>query len=355
MKKNWLALIVCLMLLIGCAPNTVQETDNVEDVLVPETTTVRMALNPSGHILNLIAEDQGYLKDEGISVVYVPVQSDAMAFKGIMDGTIDVVSNSGTNLPLQYIADGLNLTIFGGYLLTGCMPVFTRIDTKWDGIESLIGKTMACESNVYAISGPLLDKGYDPLNDVTWYDTESQEDRIKAVENGDAYYGLVGTSLNYSVLSNPNLKIATYAADVLPAYSCCRAEASAAWVRDNPNTVTALLKAWIRAMEYYNSHHEEAVTLAARLLHRDEAYIRAYLDNPRFDLNTDPMKKSVIRAWNYMNSLGLLDDDAKRIDINMHVNTELYKAALDACQKQYGETNPKFYEQLQAQYALNNS
>ena len=354
MKKSFIAIIVCILLLAGCAPSTVEETDDA-DVLVPETNVVRMALNPSGHILNLIAEEQGYLKDEGISVVYVPVQTDAMAFKGIMDGTIDVIANSGTNLPLQYIADGMNLTIFGGYLLTGCMPVFARVDTKWDGIESMIGKTVACEPNLYALTGPLLDLGYDPLNDITWYDSNTQEERIKAVENGDADFGLVGTSLNYSVISNPNIKIVTYAADVLPAYSCCRAEASASWVQENPNTVTALLKAWIRAMEYYNTHHEETVSLATGLLHRDEEYVRAYLDNPRFDLNTDPMKKSVIRAWNYMDSLGLLNDDARRIDINMHINTDLYKAALDACQEQYGDQNPKFYEKLQAQYALNNS
>ncbi len=352
-KMKWILIFFCFLLLTGCASGTVQETES-NDISVPETTVIRMASNQSGHILNLIAEEQGYLADEGISVVYVPVQTDAMVFRGLLNGTIDVAANSGTNLPLQYISEGLNLTIFGGYLLTGCMPVFTRADAEWDGIEDLIGKTVACEPNLYAITGPLLDEGYDPLHDITWYNTESQEERIKAVENGKADFGLVGTALNYSVIKNPNIKIATYAADVLPEYSCCRAEALASWVRDNPNTVTALLKAWIRAMAYYDTHHEETVALTAHYLRRDEDYVRAYLDNPRFDLNTDPMKKSVIRAWNYMDRLGLLDDEAKKIDISRHVNTDLYKAALDACQKQYGEENPKFYEKLQAQYALNN-
>ena len=108
-------------------------------------------------------------------------------------------------------------------------------------------------------------------------------------------------------------------------------------------------------MAYYDTHHEETVAMAAKLLDQDEEYVRAYLDNPRFDLNTDPMKKSVVRAWDYMDRLGLLNEEAKQIDINDHVNTDLYKAALDACQKQYGAENPKFYEKLQAQYALNNS
>ena len=182
---------------------------------------------------------------------------------------------------------------------------------------------------------------------------DSMEDRIKAVENGDADYGLVGTPLNYAVDSNPNIKIVTYAADILPDYSCCRAFALSSWVQDNPNTVIALLKAWIRAMEYYDTHHEETVEMVVELLHNEE-YVRAYMGNPRFDLNTDPMKKSVERAWNYLRRLGLLNEDAIKINIDRHIDTDLYKTALDACQKQYGADNPKFYEKLQAQYALNN-
>lgn len=350
MKKG-IIILICLTLLLGCVHGA--KTPNTQGTGTPELTEVRLALNPSGHIFNLIAEEQGYLVDEGISVVYVETKTDAEVFEGIRNGTIDVASNSGTNLPLQYISEGMDLTIFGGYLITGCMLIFAKTDTEWNGIEDLIGKTVACEPNLYAITGPLLDKGYDPLNDIAWYDTVDQEDRIKAVENGEADFGLVGTALNYAVNTNPDIKILTYACDVLPEYSCCRVEALTSWVNENPNTVKALLKAWIRAMAYYDTHHEETVALAVKRFHQNEDYIRAYLDNPRFDLDLDPMKKAVVRAWDYMGRLGLLEK-AKQIDINDHINTDLYKAALDECQKQYGQDNPKFYEELQAQYARNN-
>ena len=345
-------MFICSLLLAGCAPATVQNT-GIEAVAVPETSVIRMASHASGNILNIIAEEQGYLKDEGISVVYVSAETDAKVFSGIINGTIDVAASSGTNLPLYYISQGTNLMIFGGYDLTGCLPVFTRTETEWNGIEDMIGKTVACEPNFFPITGPLLDLGHDPVNEITWYNPENQEDRIKAVENGDADYGLVGTPLNYAVDSNPNIKIVTYAADILPDYSCCRAFALSSWVQDNPNTVIALLKAWIRAMEYYDTHHEETVEMVVELLHNEE-YVRAYMGNPRFDLNTDPMKKSVERAWNYLRRLGLLNEDAIKINIDRHIDTDLYKTALDACQKQYGADNPKFYEKLQAQYALNN-
>lgn len=321
---------------------------------LPEKTVIRLAYTAGGHVFNAIAQQQGYLDEEGISVEYVPVKTDAEVFRGIKEGTIDVASNSGTNLPLQMISEGMDLTIFGGYLLTGCMPIIAKTETPWTGIEDLIGKKAAFEPNVYAVTGPLLDRGYDPVHDITWLEFEDQADRIKAVESGEADFALVGTDLNYEVNKNPGIKVLAYASDILPDYSCCRVEASSKWVSENPNTVKALLRAWIRAMAYYDAHHDEIVSLMVDVTGREEEFVRAYLDNPRFGLNVDPMRESVRRAWEYMDRLGLLDEEAKRINIDEHVNTALYGEALDECQMKYGKENLKFYEKLQSQFAKNN-
>ena len=353
-RHTVMALLLSLIMLLGCSHATGEKKEPDHPPFVREHTIIRLARNQSGHIFNAIADQQGYLKDEGITVVYVPVSTDAEVFEGMRTGLIDIASNSGTNLPLQHIAEGMDLTIFGGYLLTGCMPLISKVDTPWNGIQTLIGKTVACEPNVYPITGPLLDRGYNPLKQVNWLETNSQEERIEAVLNGNADFALVGTPLNYEVITNPEIKIVTYAADLLPAYSCCRVEARTGWLESNPNTCKALLRAWIRAMAYYDSHHDETVALVADFLHEDEAFVRAYLDNPRCELNIDPMKKSVERAWDYMDQLGLLSEEAKQINIDDHINIELYKAALDECQEKYGAENPKFYEKLQAQFAKNN-
>ena len=71
----------------------------------------------------------------------------------------------------------------------------------------------------------------------------------------------------------------------------------------------------------------------------------------RFDINTDPMKSSVERAWDYMDRIGLLNAASKKIDIDEHINTELFKEALDTCQSKYGNDDPAFYEKMQSQYS----
>ena len=359
-KQRIQALILCLLLLAmlfaGCSPDkgekAPEESEADENAL--ETDIVRMAMPANGHVLNAIAEKQGYLADEGLTVIYVPIETDQDAFDGIRNGTIDIASNQGTNLPLEQISKGEDLTIFGGYLLTGCMPIFTRADVEWNGIEDLIGKTMACEPNLYAITGPLLDMGHDPLHDIKWYETKRQTDRITAVEKGQADYGLVGTALNYNVRKNRNLKIVGYASDVLPFYSCCRAEANTEWVRSHPNTVKALLRAWIRAQAYYETHPDEAVELMCEFTGADERYIRAFMDNEHFYVCADPMQSSVERAWDYLNRLGLLDKDAQKINIDDHIEVRLYKEALDECQQKYGADEPEFYQKMQKMYEDHN-
>ena len=178
MKKLFVLMSVCLLLLCGCGAGK----DGKKESGKPEVEVIRMAGQGSGHILTLIADEMGYLRDEGIRVEYTYTQTDAEVFEGIKNGYFDVAATSGTNLPLQEISSGLDLTIFGGYLVTGCMPIISRVETPWNGIEDLIGKTMACEPNLYAITGPLIDMGYDPLNQINWYETVDQNDRIKAVK-----------------------------------------------------------------------------------------------------------------------------------------------------------------------------
>lgn len=353
--KRGLAIVLCLAMalsLAACAsdstPAGADEPEQPKDLGV-----IRLAMPPEGHIFNVIAETQGYLADEGVTVEAVPVANDAEVFAGIANGTIDVASTSGTNLPLQYISESWDLTVFGGYMLTGCMPIIAKVDRPWTGLEDLIGATVACEPNVYALTGPLLDLGHDPRTEITWLQPKDQAERIAMVSRGEADFALVGTPLNYQVISDPDIKVITYASDILPQYSCCRVEAPTEWIRENPELVKGLLKAWIRAMAYYDTHHDETVALVMEMTGKDEAFVRAYMDNPHFELNIDPMKKSVIRAWDYMDRLGLLDEDGERISIGDHINVNIYKEALDECQAQYGSENPKFYERLQVQFSQN--
>ena len=125
------------------------------------------------------------------------------------------------------------------------------------------------------------------------------------------------------------------------------------WVNENPNTVKALLRAWLRAQEWYEDHKDEAKTIVAETLQVEEDYVAAYMDNEHYRLNLDPFKASIERAWGYMLDLGLFDEGAKDINIDDHINTELYKEALDECVEKYGDEDSEFYDTMLKTYEEN--
>lgn len=82
----------------------------------PEQSVVKWNCGTSGNVLLTIAEEKGYLKDEGITIEYVEANANADAMTLLATGKVDVVSNAGTSNPLQQIASGVDLTIFGGHM-----------------------------------------------------------------------------------------------------------------------------------------------------------------------------------------------------------------------------------------------
>lgn len=359
MKKRVISIFLCVAMtasmLIGCGSSSDKKEDKSETSTESkgndlETDTVRLALAGSAHIFNAIAEEQGYLEDEGLTVEYVNCENSEGAFQSLAAGKVDVLSNYGTNLPLQYIGSGTDLTMFAGYMITGCMPIIAKKGTTWNGVEDMVGKTVACEPNVFAVSGALLDKGYDPLNDVKWLSLDNHTDRIEAVRSGEADYAVLGTGMMYNVTQMDDIDIVSYCSDVTPNYSCCRVEANTKWINENPNTVKALLRAWLRAQEWYEGHKDESKAIVAKTLETDEDYVAAYMDNEHYRLNLDPFKSSIERAWGYMLKLNLFDEGAEDINIDDHINTELYKAALDECIDKYHDENPDFYDTMLETY-----
>lgn len=147
MKKRVISIFLCVAMtasmLIGCGSSSSDKKEDKSETSTEskgndlETDTVRLALAGSAHIFNAIAEEQGYLKDEGLTVEYVNCENSEGAFQSLAAGKVDVLSNYGTNLPLQYIGSGTDLTMFAGYMITGCMPIIAKKGTTWNGQHCL--------------------------------------------------------------------------------------------------------------------------------------------------------------------------------------------------------------------------
>lgn len=371
MKKRILSLTLALSMslsMAGCgtggsavaptaAPTaTAPVTESAVPKDVSETSTVRWNCGTSGNVLVTIAEKMGYFKDEGLTIEFVSATANADAMALLATGQVDVASNSGTSNPLQQIAAGVDLTIFGGHMVTGCMPVVARKGTVWNGPEDLIGKKFACNPCYFAFTGAVMDLGYDaPLEALDWVTYTNYNDALAAVVRGEVDYALMGTGQNYAVQNMDEVEVVCYQSDVMPNYSCCRMECQTEFLKNNPTTIKCILKALLRAQSYYEANKEEALAWHAEKIGTEKEYVAAYMLNDHYKVSVDPLKNSVVRAWNILEATGFLNENAKTMDILDHVNTELYETALEEATQQYGQEAPGFYEDMRAFYAENNN
>lgn len=333
-----------------------KEVESVDASTKPEKTKVTFNVGNSGNVLFTIAEERGYFKEEGITVELINSSANADAMTMLATGKVDVVTNSGTSNPLQQVASGVDLTIFGGHMVTGCMPVIAKKGTEWKGVESLIGKKFACNPSYFAFTGAVMDLGYEnPLEALDWVAITDYNDAMAAVVRGEVDYALQGTGQNYNVKNSEDVEIVCYQSDVMPNYSCCRMEALTSFVDENPNTIKAILRALMKAQAEYQSDREAAAELHANKIGTDVEYVEAYmLDEEHYKVNVDPLKDSVIRAWDILEKTGFLDEKAKEINIEDHINTALYEEVLAEMTEKQGKDNPKFYEELNTFYKENN-
>lgn len=360
MKKKFLLLALCLgfgVFFVSCNKNANVEKDNkkVEEKKQAKEDVIRWNSGTSGNVLLTIAEEKGFLKDENIKIENVPATANADAMTMLSTGKVDVVSNSGTSNPLQQISSGVDLTIFGGHMLTGAMPIIAKKDTKWEGVESLIGKKFACNPSYFALTGAVMDKGYDnPLKALEWVTYTNYTDAMSAVIKGEVDFALQGTGQNYAVKKMDDVKIVAYQSDIMPNYSCCRVESSTEYFKNNKDKLKRALKALIRAQEYYETHKEEAAILHANKINAEVPYVNSYMQDEHYRVHIDPLKKSVVRAWNILDKTGFLNEKAKEININDHVNVDLYKEALDEVIEKHYDENKAFYDGLKQFYSENN-
>ena len=88
-----------------------------------------------------------------------------------------------------------------------------------------------------------------------------------------------------------------------------------------------------------------SLKILAKEIGAEEDYVAAYLLNDNYVSSVDPCKNSVVKTWEAMIKMGFIDQaDADKINIEDHINTELYKEALDECVAEYHDEDPDFYD-----------
>jgi NitT/TauT family transport system substrate-binding protein len=352
-----LLMVMSMLAACGSKEEAPAEEPAEESALgAPEVTTVKWNSGTSKNVLITIANEKGYFKDEGITIEEVPADENNSAMALLASGKVDVVSNAGTSNPLDQISQGVDLTIFGGHMVQGAMPIIAKKGTKWNGVQDFVGKKVVANTSYFALTGAVMNLGEEkPLEAVEWIEGMDYPDALAMVERGEADYALQGTGNVQTCKESGTVDIVTWQGDIMPDYSCCRMVAQTDFVKNNPNTLKHVMVALLRAQAYYEANKEEAVKLHAAATEQTEDYVSAFMLDEHYKVNVDPLEDSVLRAWNILDKTGFFKDKDDSVKIEDHINTSLYKEALDYAEATYGEEYPEFFKSQQDFFASNNT
>lgn len=363
--KKLLALVLCLLMVVsvfsGCqsesaatpteAPAAEKPAENAaaeepaKEAEPAKLDLVRMAATPfSGNVLIGIAQDKGFFAEEGIEVELQLIQGTSNAQATLAAGHVDVLTTYGTSPALDAIIAGTDITVFGGYMLQGCMPILAREGTEWNGVEDMIGKRVIGENTSKSIiCRGLRELGYEnPTELIEWVPYVDDNTNMELIRKGECDY-MRGTTGLHTRAFELGLDLMCFAGDIYPEYSCCRIWSNTSWLEENRDVAVRLMKALIRAQAVLESDPDYGVEIVVEQTDLTKEYAEGFIKNDALMIRLDPHWKGVSGTWEANIEFGLQEDAPIEL-LKEHFTPEVYKEALDAAKAEHYDEFPEFYD-----------
>lgn len=355
MKKNSSYLLVALALLVitaifiaGCtSSDTGKTTKTVTPTPQPQQKTLKVGYLPNnGATLIFVAKEQGYFTDQGLNVELSSFANSAEGTNAIIAKKIDV---GGFGLaPLIFISKGTSETIIGGQMGEGA-AVFTTPEkaSQFKDLNSFKGKTVAtvrAASGDIHFRGALQNAGLDLKKDLIIQELASPAAVIEALKSGKVDAGVVWTPFTETA-PNQGLVRLWYTDEYFPKHPCCRIAVLSDELNKNRDSFVSYEKALIQAYSFTKSNPDATLEDVSKYVQINKTDLKNAIDSPHFYISPDPNTKGIVESYNLMKSIGYINTT---VNIQDHIDTTVYKQALDEIAKQ--NPNNAVYQQLEADY-----
>ncbi|MNB73240.1 putative aliphatic sulfonates-binding protein precursor [compost metagenome] len=260
-----------------------------------------------------IAYEKGFFAEEGLDVELVSGSMDSMK-AGLATGEFTVTN--GDFVWFTSIQQGLDLKVIGG-LHHGCIklvvPPGSSIKSAADlkgkkiGVDEIGGVPMAVASVV------LSNAGLDPQKDVEWraYPLDQLQEGVKKGEIDvyaawDPFGKLAEINNGYTVLSDISTD------PIFAGKSCCFLYASGKQIKDNPEKVQAIARAYQKAAAWIAQNPEEAakIEIEKKYVATDDlALVTDLIKSYHFDYTTDAAKDDIRYFVEQFSKTGFLKKD----------------------------------------------
>jgi NitT/TauT family transport system substrate-binding protein len=260
--RSWIAAAVALML----APMSAQAQK-------PEVTKVHLGVGGKTSLYYLpltVTERLGYFKEAGLDVEISDFQGGAKSLQALMGGSVEVVTGSFDHT-IQMQAKGqpvvalVQLGRFPGFALAMRKEKADAYKSPKDLKGMKIGVTAPGSSTHFMVLYMMAQAGLKP-DDASFIGTGSgntvvaavKRGEVDAISNADPMINILDRDGAVKIVADTRTLEGTKAVYGGP-YPAAVLYASTAYIEKNPNTVQALVSAFVRGLKWVQSHSPEEI------------------------------------------------------------------------------------------------
>jgi NitT/TauT family transport system substrate-binding protein len=282
---------------------------------------------------------KGFYAEEGLGVELVSGNSFEVGRALLQSGKIPV-----TNGDFQYfpsIHNGVDVKLIGG-LHEGCIKVLVPVKSAIKGFADLKGKKIAVDeiggTPMSVVSVAVGSVGLNPQTDVTWLPFPNDQIR-QAAEKGEvdviAQWDPFATTLERSGEYRVILDIAEH--PLFKDKACCFLFASGKLVKERPDVVAAVLRAYHKSVKWIGENPRDAAALLIKekkIATDDVELVSGLLEHYRYDRHSGSAaaarsKEDAVYFADWLTKIGYLpkDLDAKKFVDDIYVDIFALEAA----------------------------
>ena len=291
---------------------------------------------------DIIAIEKGFYKEEGVKVTGVNIQgTNALTALNTNSNDLDLLT-LGFVPDVQAISNGYdNIRFIGGTAVEGGALIAKKGSaSKYKDSSSIINFTEIKNASLAFAVGEasfVVTNQYLTENDPTYNKDQLNISNLADAQTVALQVGKGNFDVGFLPLEYANLYKDSYgveliakAGDLIPEYVCCRQATSAEKYAAKYDAFVAYEKGRIRAWEFIedSKNKDEVVDIIANYIKKDEAYVENYLYGGITKWSVDPNTKGINTYTQALRNAGVLKNEIK--DITSYVDTNAYKAALDA-------------------------
>ncbi|MDR1508048.1 MAG: ABC transporter substrate-binding protein [Synergistaceae bacterium] len=338
MKKIVSILILALLSLSFFFVHNSSASDSSSNKGTPEKTTFALGhLNSTAHLLAFVAAEEGFFKEEGLTVTLTQFASAGELVAGLEGGQLDAAF-IGSVPTIANQAAKHDITIFGGAMTNGHGYVIKSglvpAGFKEGDITVLKGR------NVASVKNSVQDYELLVLLEKTGIEIGAGSDKVNVVyfdSQKDAYNALAGNEIDAVSVYSPYASVARAAGHTVVYYCneieefhdqpCCRQVALTAALAKNPNTYIAFERALIKAYKFTQDRREKTIEDVSKYITIEKSQIEYEVYGGHAKSVPDPDKKATVTLKNGVVEFGYTQ--GADYDIEKLYNTSIYQTALE--------------------------